>query len=164
MKYLLISLGLVVTSVSAAVPTEQALELCRAEQNALKRLLCYDAINVDSAVGASSTVATKSQALATVPTAIQPKTDTNTDNSFGLEHKQKEQDADLIHVTVKSFSYSAHDELQVEFANGQQWRQQGNDYYPIAVGERHSIKRGIFNSFVLANDKNNRTIKIRRNQ
>lgn len=161
MKYFLISVCFFVASVNATtIPVEQALELCRAEQNALKRLLCYDAIN-----NATGTATAKTTAPATT---VQPQTpvavNNQPDDSFGLEHKQKQQDADVIYVTVKSLSYSAHDELQVEFSNGQQWRQQGNDYYPIAVGEQHRIKRGIFNSFTLANDKNNRSIKIRRQQ
>jgi hypothetical protein len=161
MKYFLISVCFFVSSINAAtIPTDQALELCRAEQNALKRLLCYDAINL-----ATGSFTAKDTAPVTAPqTQTSVPVNSNPDDSFGLEHKQKQQDADIIFVTVKKLSYSAHDELQIEFENGQQWRQQGNDYYPIAVGERHSIKRGIFNSFTLANDKNNRSIKIRRQQ
>ncbi|MGI5310209.1 hypothetical protein [Rheinheimera sp. WS51] len=157
MKYFVTSMVLLSASFYAsAIPTEQALELCRAEQNALKRLVCYDAINVNSVTASKQAISSNSE-VNTKPI------ESNTEKNFGLEHS-KQQDADLIYVTVKNFNYTAHDKLQIEFENGQKWRQQGSDYYPIAVGERHHIKRGIFNSFMLGSDKNNRTIKIRREQ
>lgn len=147
-----------------AVPVEQAMELCRAEQNALKRLLCYDAINTGQSM--SDTVV--SNVVTTEPN--KPKTtshdkQTQATSDFGLEHRtNKDSVAETLYVTVSSVKYSAHDELLVTFDNGQKWRQQGNDYYRIAVGEKHHISRGIMNSFMLGNDDNNRTIRIQREQ
>ncbi|WNO59784.1 hypothetical protein [Rheinheimera sp. MMS21-TC3] len=156
MKYILISLSLLAYGANAAVPTEQAIELCRAEQNALKRLVCYDAINVGSAITTA-----KSATTTATPAA---EADTNTEGYFGLEHKRNVQDPDVINVTVKSFEYSLRKELIIEFDNGQIWRQKGTQYYPIAVGEEHRITRGVLNSFRLGNDRNNRTISIGRQQ
>jgi hypothetical protein len=142
--------------VSAAIPVEQALELCRAEQNALRRLSCYDAIAADD-----TTATTQNKSALPPAAAVSSKPET----SFGLEHKKSNEDvAEQIGVTVKSVSYTPHKELIVEFDNGQRWRQIGNDYYSISAGQQHYIKRGILSAFFLANDNNNRTIRIRREQ
>jgi hypothetical protein len=146
-------------SAGAAIPVEQALELCRAEQNALRRLTCYDAITAENRPLASTTTA--------APVAAKPQVsaDTSPADSFGLEHKQVNDNApEQLSLTVKSVSYSPHKELIVVFTNGQTWRQIGNDYYSIAAGQQHHVKRGVLNAFFLANDSNNRTIRIRREQ
>lgn len=160
MKYILISLSLLAFGANAAaVPTEQAIELCRAEQNALKRLVCYDAINL------SSTQTAAQSSAPTAPSAtLTAEADKNIEDYFGQEHKRNVQDPDVINVTVKSFEYSLRKELIIEFDNGQIWRQKGTQYYPIAVGEQHRITRGVLNSFRLGNDRNNRTISIGRQQ
>ena len=147
-----------------AIPVEQAMELCRAEQNALKRLLCYDAINTGQSAAATvvSSVVTSEP---NKPKKTSPDKQTQATSDFGLEHRTStDSAAETLHVTVSSVKYTAHNELLVTFDNGQQWRQQGNDYYRIAVGEKHHISRGIMNSFMLGNDDNNRTIRIRREQ
>uniref|UniRef100_A0A486XT38 Uncharacterized protein n=1 Tax=Rheinheimera sp. BAL341 TaxID=1708203 RepID=A0A486XT38_9GAMM len=156
MKRLAIITLLIATGSSAAVPVEQALELCRAEQNALKRLTCYDAIG-------NSAQATKSAAVVTTKSASSTTNTTPADN-FGIEHKQNTDIAERLDVTVKSVTHSPRKELIIEFENGQRWRQVGSGDYKIAPGQQHYIKRGVLNSFFLANDNNNRTIRIRREQ
>ena len=147
-----------------------ALTECRQQQNALKRLVCYDEISLTNATtppakaaAASSTVKAHVQPA---PAATMPATKTPVaDENFGLEHKKTtEKQADQLYLTVSSISYSPRKELIVEFDNGQIWRQSGSGYYKIAVGERHYIKRGMFNSFSLGHDDTNRTIKVRRVQ
>ncbi|MGP9799400.1 hypothetical protein [Rheinheimera sp. NSM] len=163
-------------SAGAAIPLDQALELCRAEQNALRRLTCYDAI---AATEASPTAVTGTTASAE-PTAVQTpaatparsaskaaKAEASTtapgESDFGMEHRKSAEDApEQIYLQVKSVQYSPRKELIVEFDNGQVWRQNGTDYYKIAVGEQHYVKRGVLNSFFLGNDNNNRTIRVRR--
>lgn len=149
----------------AAIPLEQALELCRAEQNALRRLSCYDAI---AAVTASTAVpgktATSPATSAAVPVAnntVQKRPEAD----FGIEHRKADEEApEQISLSVKEVRYSPRKELIIEFDNGQIWRQNGTDYYKIAAGEQHYIKRGVLNSFLLGNDGNNRTIRVRREQ
>jgi hypothetical protein len=158
MKYVIL-FGLVIASapLSASIPVEQALELCRAEQNALRRLTCYDAITLDGSSDASPAV--------TIANPAQPKVQHKQPENFGLEHKKAAEDnAEQLTVTVKSVSYSPHKELIIELNNGQRWRQVGTDYYSISAGQQHIIKRGLLNSFYLANDSNNRTIRVRREQ
>lgn len=149
------------------IPVNQAVELCRAEQNALRRLTCYDAISLTSATTPglkalpSQANEQAQQATAKLATAKPAKSD---DERFGLEHKEQVDADETLRVTVKDVSYSPRKELIVEFNNGQRWRQIGSEYYAIAVGQQHTIKRGVLNSFFLANDNNNRTIRIKREQ
>ena len=137
---------------TASIPLEQALELCRAEQNALRRLTCYDAI-ADNTTVKQSTANSQSSAKTTIAPTEQ----------FGVEHKlQDDENIEQLDVVVKSLRYSPHKELRVEFTNGQVWHQVGNDYYKIAEGEQHFIRRGVLNSFLLGNSKSDRTIRVKR--
>ncbi|GAB2928074.1 hypothetical protein [Rheinheimera gaetbuli] len=140
---------------AAPIPLEQALELCRAEKNALRRLTCYDAI-ADGTATAAPTQATSA--------TVQPLANkTQASEQFGIEHRQQEQTTvEQLNVVVKSLKYNPYKELTVEFTNGQVWQQIGTDYYKIAEGETHTIRRSAFNSFLLGNDKNSRTIRVKR--
>ncbi|SNY59543.1 hypothetical protein SAMN06297280_3624 [Arsukibacterium tuosuense] len=148
-----------------ADPMADAIAECRQQQNALKRLVCYDEITVVATAQASASPATASNTAATARAgkpAAASKPAAPADN-FGLEHKKTaEKQADQLYLTVQNISYSPRKELIVEFDNGQIWRQNDNSYYDISVGEQHYIKRGMLNSFTLGNDNNNRTIKVRR--
>ncbi len=148
---------------ATAIPLQQAVELCRAEQNALRRLNCYDTINAaeDTASAASKVAATAETKQTAATTAVNEAQEID---SFGIEHRQSsDTDApEKVYLTVKKLRYSPHKEAIVEFENGQIWRQSGTDYYKIAIGERHYVKRGVFNSFFLGNDNHNRTIRVRR--
>ena len=140
----------------ASIPLEQALELCRAEQNALRRLTCYDAIADKTATTSRSGAGQTANQGANTPKALP-------EEQFGVEHKmQADDNVEQLDVVVKSLRYSPHKELIVEFTNGQVWQQIGNDYYKIAEGEQHVIRRGFLNSFLLGNSKNNRTIRVKR--
>jgi len=157
MKYFAAACLLVASiPLKAAVPAEQAIELCRAEQNALRRLTCYDAISLTANSNSASTNAI---------TANVAKSDKAVANNadFGIEHRKSSDDAnDVLHMTVKDIRYSPRKDLIVEFENGQVWRQNDSGYYKINIGERHFIKRGALNSFFLGNDNNNRILRVRR--
>lgn len=163
MKLVLVALVAVTSLPVAAIPLEQALELCRAEQNTLRRLTCYDAIQpaTSHTAAPSNTSTTQSPTAPAANTKVQKQPETD----FGIEHRKVNEDApDQIYLSVKEVRYSPRKELIVEFDNGQVWRQNGTDYYKIATGEQHFIKRGVLNSFLLGNDNNNRTIRVRREQ
>ena len=152
MKRLAIITLLIATSSQAAVPVEQALELCRAEQNALKRLLCYDAINSTSAPASVVAVAKKPEAVQT------PQ------QEFGKEHRNilQEDAPEQVYMTVAKVSYDPYKSLIVEFDNGQVWRQLGTEFYSIKAGEKHYIKRAVMNSFLLGSDDGRKAIRVRR--
>ncbi|MDX3772672.1 hypothetical protein QE250_00920 [Chromatiaceae bacterium AAb-1] len=152
---------------AAQASLEQALQQCRTEQNALKRLVCYDEINAGSTVTAVPAPATPAPVASVTPAPVTtPAPATSAADDFGIEHRKRaaEETPDTLYGTVKSVQYSPRKELIVEFDNGQRWRQTGTDYYKIAVGEQHYLKRGALNSFFLGNDSNNRTIRVRREQ
>lgn len=175
---LLVSTTILLSPLVNAEPLAGALAECRQQQNALKRLVCYDEISVATAARnpikpapshpLPSTAQADSQAHAQPVTSVQsaPVVKAAISDDFGLEHKKKvtEEQADQLYLTVSGISYSPRKELIVEFDNGQVWRQNGSGFYAINVGERHFVKRGMFNSFTLGNPDNNRTIKVRRVQ
>ncbi len=138
---------------------DAAIEQCRTEQNALKRLVCYDEISI------KTTAQPEARTTAKAAPAVAPAPSTSNNSAFGLEHKQKNQDtADQIYVTVKSLSYNPRKELLIEFDNGQIWRQTSSRTYLVKEGEQHFIKRGMLGAFYLGNDRNNRTVKIIREE
>ncbi|MDP2714196.1 hypothetical protein [Rheinheimera sp.] len=153
-------------SAGAAIPLEQALELCRAEQNALRRLTCYDAITAtETAIPAASRAkpAAPVTPATAAPVAAAADAPTTAEADFGIEHRKTAEGApEQIYLQVKSVQYSPRKELIVEFDNGQVWRQNGTEYYKIAAGEQHYVKRGVLSSFFLGNDNSNRTIRVRR--
>lgn len=143
-------------SLLAQTALATALEQCRTEQNALKRLVCYDEINTRGTVAAAPALPARSEAEASV-------TRQTPSNEFGREHKQSTDDlTDQIYAVVSKISYSPRKEMIIEFDNGQVWRQAASGTYLIKVGERHFIKRGMLGAFYLGNDNNNRTLKVKR--
>ncbi len=169
----IIAIGTLLSTPVYANPLAEAVAECRQQQNALKRLVCYDKITLSAtttsempASASSNAVQAHSQApVRPAPVSNNPamaKTAPTT-SEFGLEHKKPaDKNADEMIMTVSKISFSPRKELIIEFDNGQVWRQSGTDYYKIAVGEKHYVKRGLFNSFSLGNDENNRTVKVRR--
>lgn len=164
---LLLALSLLGVSLqtSATIPLEQAIELCRAEQNALRRLTCYDSINADTALpAANQTKATNSTPVVSEVSESNVVVATQaTDSKFGLEHKNiGSENGSSITAIVTAVTYSPRKELIIDFDNGQRWRQVGSDYYAVKVGQRHTVKRGALSSFLMGNFDNNRTIRVKR--
>lgn len=147
---LLLSAGL-----QAQTSLATAIEQCRTEQNALKRLVCYDEIVTPNmpVTAAPAVPTTQTEVKAAQPT---------TSKDFGLEHKKTVDTAETISAIVSNIRFSPRKDLIIEFDNGQIWRQADSGSYPIKVGERHFIKRGIFGAFYLGNENNNRTLKVKR--
>ncbi|KKO48463.1 hypothetical protein VT06_11270 [Arsukibacterium sp. MJ3] len=172
----------ILSPLASAQSLSTALEACRQQQNALQRLVCYDDITLATTATqtsaansapppaqqltakrqtslASAAVAAPAQATPAAPEVV-------TADDFGQEHKKStpEDQAKLRYMTVTEVSLSPRNELIVTFDNGQIWRQNGSGYYKIESGEQHYIKRGLFNSFSLGNDNNNRSVKVNRVQ
>lgn len=146
---------------ASSIPLTQAIELCRAEQNALRRLTCYD--NIQNTPAQLNNSAAQTLPVQAAP-AAQAANKAEPADIFGMEHKQTsdENASDKIYVKVTKIQFSPRKELIVTFDNRQVWRQNGTDYYKIEVGEQHFIKRGALNSFFLGNENNNRIIRVRR--
>lgn len=147
---LLLSAGL-----QAQTSLATAIEQCRTEQNALKRLVCYDEITAPNTPVAATPVVSSTNTEVKTP---QP----TTNKDFGLEHKKTVETAETITAIVSKITFSPRKDLIIEFDNGQVWRQTDSGSYPIKVGERHFVKRGVFGAFYLGNENNNRTLKVKR--
>lgn len=162
-KVLLCSASLVALFLSPTLLAQtslySAIEQCRTEQNALKRLVCYDEIKTPKAPVAAATTA-----AATNRNEEASITRPATTNDFGLENKKVADTGDQISAIVSKIRYSPRKEMIIEFDNGQVWRQTDSGTYPIKVGERHFIKRGMLGAFYLGNDNNNRTLKVKREE
>ncbi|MDP4945643.1 hypothetical protein [Alishewanella sp. SMS8] len=147
----------------AQSPLANALEQCRTLTQTAQRLACYDAINTSTnTLSTSAPTLAPAEVVQTKP-EVAAEVDLKTiESQFGHERKQAVDNIEQITSIVRKVSYSLRKEVIVEFENDQVWRQTHSAFYPISVGEAHHIKRGAVGSFYLANDKNNRTLKVRR--
>jgi hypothetical protein len=86
-------------------------------------------------------------------------------DEFGLELKQERVSnagSDSRTYTVLAASHNDFTGWTIEFDGGGIWKQVGTDDYNIEVGERYTVRRATFNSFVLSNSHNNKRIRITR--
>ena len=82
---------------------------------------------------------------------------------FGLEHKEVAKvNDDQISSLVKSVKKAPYGELIIELDNGQQWRQVGSDSLRLKKQDVVVIERGVFNSFLLKVEGQNRSIRVKR--
>lgn len=81
------------------------------------------------------------------------------------EHKNiaKENDSS-ISSTVSAIKEAAYGELIITLENGQQWRQIGSDGITLKEDDNVVISRGVFNSFLLKKEGQNRSIRVKRTQ
>ncbi|GGE97959.1 hypothetical protein [Pseudoalteromonas gelatinilytica] len=150
----------------------QALQACTFVENDFNRLLCYDNVMAGKSL---SKPATKQQieqpaASSAAPVAAAPVTAAAStqivktkNEDFGLEHKEVAKvNDDQISAIVKSVEKAPYGELIIELENGQQWRQVGSDRLKLKVNDTVIIERGIFNSFLLKIEGQNRMIRVKR--
>jgi hypothetical protein len=82
---------------------------------------------------------------------------------FGLEHQEATKlNDDQISAIVKSVKKAPYGELIIELENGQQWRQVGSDSLRLKEQDVVVIERGVFNSFLLKIEGQNRSIRVKR--
>ncbi|MEI8651407.1 hypothetical protein P4S57_00865 [Pseudoalteromonas sp. Hal273] len=169
MKKQLLSLLVLLSAPTFAAQTEfntPALQACSFIENDFNRLLCYDNTIAGKSLVKPSVTKTLTpptannvpQAVATTPTEVKKTAD-----EFGLEYKksQTEKDAE-IKAMVASVEEAAYGELIISLDNGQQWRQIGSDSMRLKKNDTIVISRGVFNSFLLKIDGENRSIRVKR--
>lgn len=167
----------VATATQANEVNLQALQACTFIENDANRLLCYDntmagkslsrkdqaGTAVDAPANNSTTKAAVATGAASVAVTQAPTKTKNED--FGLEHKEVAKDNDdEIKATVKSVDEAPYGELIITLENGQQWRQIGSDSMRISSNDDIVISRGMFNSFLLRKEGQNRSIRVKRTQ
>lgn len=177
MKKQLIPLVALLTITGTAQANEvnlQALQACTFVENDFNRLLCYDNVMAGKSLSKPATkkqieqpVASSAAAASPAPVAAAGATNeqiVRTKNEdFGLEHKEVAKvNDDQINAIVKSVKTAPYGELIIELENGQQWRQIGSDKIKLKVNETVIIERGVFNSFLLRIEGQNRSIRVKR--
>lgn len=138
---------------------------CSQITNSVERLTCYD--EVMQRGPATSDLPVVRLPRAPRPAASQesgaPTPAVEPSDDFGLEVKNADRDSNATRTYV--VASARHTDLTgwtIEFVNGQVWRQVGTEDYRIREGERYTIERGMFNSFLLGNSTNNRKIRVTR--
>jgi len=82
---------------------------------------------------------------------------------FGLEHKENHTEKDSeIKAAVTSVDKAPYGELIITLDNNQKWRQIGSDSMRLKESDTVTITRGVFNSFLLRKDGQNRSIRVKR--
>jgi hypothetical protein len=152
----------------------QALQACTFVENDFNRLLCYDNVMAGKSLSKPATkqqieqpVANSAAAASPAPVAAAGATTeqiVRTKNEdFGLEHKEVAKvNDDQISASVKSVKKAPYGELIIELDNGQQWRQVGSDSLRLKKQDVVVIERGVFNSFLLKIEGQNRSIRVKR--
>ncbi len=139
----------------------QTLKACSFIENDFNRLLCYD----NTMAGKPLTQSTVTQKVTAPTTATNvpvvaveaPKED------FGLEHKENHTEKDSeIKAAVTSVDKAPYGELIITLDNNQKWRQIGSDSMRLKESDTVTITRGVFNSFLLRKDGQNRSIRVKR--
>ena len=80
---------------------------------------------------------------------------------FGLEHKQVKE-IEETNLTIKTAKKSKHAKWTITFENGQVWTTLSSERMKFKTGQKVNISRGIFNSFILTVENQNRTVKVKR--
>lgn len=156
-----------IPSVNASEVNLQALQACTFVENDFNRLLCYDNIMAGKSLSKPATTNTltpsaSSLAPAEADTMVKPKSKAKNED-FGLEHKEITKDNDNeISAAVTSVKEAPYGELIINLNNGQQWRQIGSDRMRISADDIVVIERGMFNSFLLKKENQNRSIRVKR--
>lgn len=155
----------------------QALQACTFVENDFNRLLCYDNVMAGKSLSKPATkqqieqpAASSAAPVAAAPVAAAPVTAATStqivktkNEDFGLEHKEVAKvNDDQISAIVKSVKKAPYGELIIELDNGQQWRQVGSDSLRLKEQDVVVIERGVFNSFLLKVEGQNRSIRVKR--
>lgn len=150
----------------------QALQACTFVENDFNRLLCYDNVMAGKSLSKPATkqqikqpAASSTAAVVAAPVAAATSEQiVKTKNEdFGLEHKEVAKvNDDQISSLVKSVKKAPYGELIIELDNGQQWRQVGSDSLRLKKQDVVVIERGVFNSFLLKVEGQNRSIRVKR--
>lgn len=158
---LLVILSAPVFSAQSDINT-QALKACSFIENDFNRLLCYD----NTMAGKSLTKPTVTQKLTAPSTSTSTPAVAVVDapkDDFGLEHKQDKKNKESeIKATITSVEKALYGELIITLNNNQKWRQIGSDSIRLKESDSVTITRGVFNSFLLSKDGQNRSIRVKR--
>jgi hypothetical protein len=159
-------LALAAPALGAAQIETDALRACAAERDDARRLACYD-----QAMGVSkgSTTAAPSATAAAAPTA--PVATPEPEAKFGYrgpiarkeldEKARREGGFDKLDAAVVEVARRPRGELVVTLDNGQVWSQKTLESARVKAGDRVTIRKASFGSFLMVLP-NNDTIRVAR--
>jgi hypothetical protein len=161
-------IGLAVSplQVVLAQSLEDAVRICAAETDSLRRLVCYDRAAANfrpagpAAIGSSiATPVAAPGADAAAASAAQ----------FGVRNGPLDQAKDArglkqIIAVITRLETQPRGEIVLTLDNGQMWQQNELlEYFPLAVGQRVQIRRGALDSYILyaPSKRSTRVVRIR---
>lgn len=178
MRAVSVSFGRVLGAVAVALPLlswsapslaqtapaidEQALRECTRIQNALKRLVCFDAVmeGRELPAVAQQPAANRGQQQAATVRNNQPESSENDPNSaenFGKTVAPVDR-IERIEVAIAERKRDGLGRWVIELENGQVWRQKTAESYVFSDNADYFIERGAFSAFFLGrSDSNSRT-------
>ncbi|RDV26657.1 hypothetical protein DXV75_06625 [Alteromonas aestuariivivens] len=179
MKYkaLLVCCGLTwcVPAMLNAATLEQSLSQCSAENDSLKRLLCYD--RLAESLNQNQLQLQPSKGSENPPVvAVPPKTEAQVNSpkvassgqeiAFGLEHKQapKVDQDERLYGKITKLSETPYDKYIITLDNGTVWTQTDSSPLRLKVGDQVYVERGMLGAFYLSTDKVKRRIKVVREE
>lgn len=159
LKYLFPLCLVVLPCTGYASSLDSALRSCKQITEDIKRLACFDQIQLHSdtptlAVGAAETAVTvKNQAVLT-------------EEDFGLEHKAAVKDKlqSSVPMVLKKISTTPFGVQIFSFENAQVWRQVSKENFNAKIGKTYILERGALNSFFLSEEGSGRKTRVRRDK
>jgi hypothetical protein len=143
---------------------------CRSIANSGLRLACYDKLfsqhNVDNTAQKKVNVSETQNNIVKQKIAqnLKPVASELT-KTFGEENLKLKENTKLENITdvVAKVTKNLHGDLSISLKNKQIWKENGSSHIlKLHVGDRVTIKRGVFNSFLLNKQGSNRTIRVKR--
>lgn len=131
---------------------------CTVEQNTLKRLACFDAINQNLTLSPKTQIPSKQ-----VVTPKQSIARNKSAQEFGLEHKLNNKElADNIVANVLSIKKDPYKKFIITLDNNHVWKQSDSTRLKISVGDTVIVKRGAFGSFFMGKEGKNKRLRVKR--
>jgi hypothetical protein len=166
-----VSLALLAPTLVVAQVDLEALRACAAEQNDLRRLVCYDEAMGVAAQPQSAAPSAAAAAAAAPKAAAPPVAPADAQAKFGyrgaIARKDLEEQAranpgsERIDAAVIELERRPHGQLVLTLDNGQVWAQKTAETARVKVGDRIAIKKASFNSFLMVLP-NNTTVRVAR--
>jgi len=156
-----LSLAALSMTASTFLIAQSSVTDCASITDSDERLACYDRAAENA----------RNLPVVRIPrgTRSAPQTDMSPDNKEDTAFTARQEEFGFSRTqyrertfTVVSATHNDFTGWTIEFEGGGTWKQVGTDDYPIREGERYTIRRNSFNSYMLSNSRNNKKIRISR--
>lgn len=167
---LLVSASLYSMGVTASPVSSQALIKCAQIAQDEARLHCFDAVvsQLQSAPARPASAAQSAPVAQSSKSAPPPaptpatKKQSQGNNNFGLEEKQRQQAADEISAMITKVDQGPRDKLIISLDNNMVWKQKDSAFISAKKGRKATVKAGALGAFYLKVEGSNRRIRVER--